>query len=227
MAVFRPAALASVPGAQSAIAPAVTSSKSAGDGAAAQTVSTQPEAPYIVFAVILFVIGLGVGLWLQYHYHPKFTNLPTVAPGVGVFSLFYVMAQSIERVLVPVSWVGGGFLGGGKLGTKRDLAKIRQLTHVEANQDPSDTEKAQAAANAKHDAEQYAANLTAVTFGAAATLAMLVSGYTGLFLLTTVGLHVSALLDLVVTGLAIAGGTKPLHDLITNISSTSQTKQAP
>jgi hypothetical protein len=53
---------------------------------------------------------------------------------------------------------------------------------------------------------------------------MLVSGYTGLFLLTTVGLHVTGWLDVLVTGLAVAGGTKPLHDLISNISSSSPAK---
>jgi hypothetical protein len=67
--------------------------------------------------------------------------------------------------------------------------------------------------------DQYRANLTGTTFGLAALLAMLVSGYAGIFLLHIVGLHTAGWLDVLVSGLAIAGGTKPLHDLISNVSS--------
>jgi hypothetical protein len=191
----------------------------------------------MIFGIVALAIGLGGGLWLQNHFHPGMTNLPALPATTGIFALLYVMAQSIERVLVPVSWFGGGFLekrDGNVKNTKASLAKARQAATVKALKASADPDldpgaaqaAAQAAADATHAVDQYKANLTATTFGVAALLAMLVSGYTGLFLLTAVGLHVAGWLDVLVTGLAVAGGTKPLHDLISNISSSSQNKNA-
>jgi hypothetical protein len=179
----------------------------------------------VIFGLAALVGGFIGGLILQHLFHPGMTSLPVIPVGVGTFALFYVMAQAIERVLVPVSWFGGGFLGGGGVkGTKSQLAQKHQSAMVQALRAPNDN-NVQAAANAQHDLEQYKANLTATTFGIAALLAMLVSGYTGLFLLATVRLHVPGWLDLLVTGLAIAGGTKPLHDAISFLSSASQAKK--
>jgi hypothetical protein len=206
------------------------------DGSApvlAPTVSTRPQWPYIIVALALFAIGLILGVYLQYRFHPNMTKLPKIAGGVGIFSVLYVMAQSIERLLVPVSWFGGGFLGVSGTGfsvngvrTKSELTATHQAAVAEAMNNRDDEGKAQEAANAQHDLDQYRANLTATTFGAASLLAMLVSSYTGLFLLSAVGLHAAGWLDVLVTGLAVAGGTKPLHDLISNISSVGkQNKQ--
>lgn len=191
-----------------------------------QTVATQPTMRYMLFGVMALAVGYFGGIGLQHHFHPELTKMPVLPAGLGILSLLYVMAQAIERVLVPVSWFGGGFLRGNGSGSKPTLAKNHQSALVKALQEPGDDAKAQAAANAKYDLEQYKANLTATTFGIAALLAMLVSGYTGLFLLTALGLHVAGWLDLLVTGLAIAGGTKPLHDAISSISSASQVKKA-
>jgi hypothetical protein len=83
---------------------------------------------------------------------------------------------------------------------------------------------AQAKADTQHNLDQYRANLTGITFGISAGLAMAVCGYAGIFLLNTVGIATAPWLDLLVTGLVIAGGTKPLHDLISNISSSTQSK---
>jgi hypothetical protein len=187
----------------------------------------------MIFGVLALAGGLVGGLLLQKDFHPGMTHLPVLPATTGIFALLYVMAQAIERVLVPVSWFGGGFLekrAGNVKNTKAGLAKERQAATVRALKPPATPGAAQAAAqdaaNATHAVDQYKANLTATTFGVAALLAMLVSGYTGLFLLTAVGLHAAGWLDVLVTGLAVAGGTKPLHDLISNISSSSQNKNA-
>jgi len=209
--------------------------------AAAQPVATRPSLAYILFGVALLVLGYVGGLLLQRAFHPNLTNLPVLSASVGAFALLYVMAQAIERILVPVSWFGGGFLGGlgdnaganakslrGKVtavianSTKTALAQRHRVTALAALDRPDDPDAAQAATNAKHEVDQYRANLTAITFGLAAFLAMMVSGYVGIFLLHIVGLRTAGWLDLLVTGLAIAGGTKPLHDLISNVSSAKK-----
>jgi hypothetical protein len=221
-------ALESVLGGQhkTMVASSKVSAKAPDDGAS-QTVATQPGLLYIVFALLALAAGFASGLALQQHFHPGMTKLPVIPAGFGIFGVLYVMAQAIERILQPVSWVGGGFLGGLKGGsTKTALAKEHQSAVVQALKEPRSADDAQRAADSQHEINQYKANLTATSFGVAALLAMLVSGYTGLFLLSAVGLHIAGWLDLLVTGLAIAGGTKPLHDAISNLSSSSKGKSS-
>lgn len=196
------------------------------------TVATQPMLRYMIFGLVCLGAGIGFGLLLQHDFHPGMKHLPVLPASVGAFALLYVMAQSIERLLVPVSWFGGGFLGGVGGGGWRDfaprskakLAVKNQDAVVAAYQEPN-TASADVAADTQHNLAQYRANLTATTFGLAALAAMLVSGYAGIFLLHIVGLHTAAWLDIVVTGLAVAGGTKPLHDLISNISTGGKGKK--
>ena len=58
-------------------------------------------------------------------------------------------------------------------------------------------------------------------------LAMLASGSLGLLLLRSVGLTGAPVwADIFVTGLAIGSGTKPLHDLISNLQQSSSQKEA-
>jgi hypothetical protein len=65
-------------------------------------------------------------------------------------------------------------------------------------------------------------------FGTSALLAMLMSGFLKARLLQTVGVKGSVTwLDVVVTGLVVGAGTKPLHDLISNLSASKETKQKP
>jgi len=202
-------------------------SAKAPDVGGSQTVATQPGLLYIVFSLIALAAGFAGGLALQQHFHPGMTKLPVIPAGFGIFGVLYVLAQAIERILQPVSWFGGGFLGGLNGGsTKTALAKEHQNAVVQALRRPGNSDDAQQAADSQHEIDQYKANLTATSFGVAALLAMLVSGYTGLFLLSAVGLHIAGWLDLLVTGLAIAGGTKPLHDAISSLSSSSQSKSS-
>jgi uncharacterized membrane protein len=215
----------------------VTSSKTpaagAPPGATDQTVAAQPERPYMIFALILFVAGFAAGLIAQNHFHHNLHRLPVLNAGVSIFALLYVFAQAIERLLVPVSWFGGGFLDGFIPGrtkiTKKTVAVLRQsavATLAAASDEAAEIPAAKSVADTKHAVEQYSANLTATTFGAASLMAMLASGYSGTFLLHSVGVHAAGWFDLLITGLAVAGGTKPLHDLISNISSSGSSKAA-
>jgi hypothetical protein len=192
--------------------------------ATSDSVAVRPTWRYVAFALGLAAVGYAGGLLLQHHYRPE---LPKLATGVSVFALLYIFAQSIERLLVPVSWVGGGFLGAtdpgnpGQRASKKDVAQRSQAATLALALAPGDADSAQRAADASHEAEQYAANLTATSFGVASAAASLVAGYSGALLLATVGIHTNTWLDLLVTSLAIAGGTKPLSDLVANISKKS------
>ncbi len=101
---------------------------------------------------------------------------------------------------------------------------------------------------AKHQAavDRSRANRTVVLWAVASVLGMALSAVLGLYLLHAVGLQddligldgrvtgglgsaagVRHALDLLVTGLAIGGGTKPLHDLIQNLQEAKNEKKDP
>jgi hypothetical protein len=76
-----------------------------------QAVTSQPQIAYIICGVVLAVAGFIIGLLLQQKFHPQMSKLPVIASGFGSVTLIYIMAQAIERALVPVSWFGGGIFG--------------------------------------------------------------------------------------------------------------------
>jgi hypothetical protein len=122
---------------------------------------------------------------------------PPPGAGFGAFATIYVLAQAIERILEPVNH----FL---KLGGDPD-----------------------AAATADERARVHA-NRVAVCFGLASGLAMIACGYFGVGLLHAIGDDGSPrYADVIVTGLAIGGATKPLHDLITIVDSAARRRKAP
>lgn len=60
-------------------------------------------------------------------------------------------------------------------------------------------------------------------WGTASFLAALASGGLGIFLLKTVGVKAGGhLVDIFVTGLVVGAGTKPLHDLISNVQKSKE-----
>jgi len=64
---------------------------------------------------------------------------------------------------------------------------------------------------------QVKADRAKLALGVAAVVGVIASAGLGLFLMQLLGLHVSNTVDSILTGLVIAGGTKPLHDFITLI----------
>jgi hypothetical protein len=122
---------------------------------------------------------------------------PPAGAGIGTFATLYVLAQAIERILEPVNH----FL---KLGGGPD-----------------------AAATADERARVHA-NRVAICFGLASALAMIACGYFGIGLLHAIGDDGSPrYTDVIVTGLAIGGATKPLHDLITILDSVARRRKPP
>jgi hypothetical protein len=62
----------------------------------------------------------------------------------------------------------------------------------------------------------------------ASMIGMMVAGWLGLGLLEAVNApDVPRELDIIVTGLVLGAGTKPLHDLISNVQASKEKKQNP
>lgn len=197
------------------------------DGAPVAAESTdvvaRPTARYAIVGFVLAAAGLVTGLYFLGHNHPGLTKLPEVAAGTSTFAILYVFAQAIERLLVPVSWFGGGYWDGITKTTVKKEQQSALIAMVNASAG-EEQPKAAAAAAAAHKADQYRTNLTATSFGVASLLAFIAIGYSGALFLHLAGIKAAGWLDLLVTGLAIAGGTKPLHDLIDNVTKTSAAK---
>ncbi len=83
----------------------------------------------------------------------------------------------------------------------------------------------QEAADAQHYVEQFRLNAASLSLGLAALLGMAASGYLGTFFLHMIGATSAGIgLGILITGLAVAGGTKALHDLISNVQKAKERK---
>jgi hypothetical protein len=138
----------------------------------------------------------------------------TVAAGVSVFALFYISAQAIERLLEPFASLDP---------VKKRLVKVRDAANAKAIADGGAGGTADLAAEAQAALETWRANRAAVLWASATILGMAASALLGTYFLAAilVGSTAPMELDILVTGLAIGGGTKPLHDLISRIESSA------
>ncbi len=198
-------------------APKRASAAAAPPAAAAQP-EVRPTGDYWLFAFGFAAIGAIVGM-LFLHYR----NPPPFAAGVGIstFAPLYVLAQAIERILEPVNH----FLELG--GDTHGATRTRNAAVAEALAAPK-PEHVAAATAAQHKLDHLRANRVAICWGLASALAMVGCGYFGFGVLHAIGDNgVPRYMDIVVTGLAIGGGTKPLHDFISSLQSSAQAKKAP
>jgi hypothetical protein len=186
--------------------------------------------------LLLVALGVLFGTML-YNGGPEVTFTPPT--GVGIFALFYILAQVIERIQEPFA----PYLGTTKATDPEDTNKTRvvnqrdaraslDIATADAATNSTDATKAKAAATAQRNVDQVRANATVIAFGVASLLAMLGAGLLEALLLETVGVEGLGSsgenviwVDVLVTGLAVGAGTKPLHDLISNIKESKEGKQ--
>jgi len=130
----------------------------------------------------------------------------------------------------------------------RVVEKLADVLQVPESEAPAVTKKAAVdlAAAAQAELDQRRADKTVAYWALASVLGLLLSATLGLYLLHIVGLRgdglaadgswtggiltaggVRHMLDILVTGLAIGGGTKPLHDLISNLQTSKDNKKDP
>ncbi len=185
---------------------------------ASDTAGIRPDSRVIIGGML----AVGAGLFAAWLLNRAVDPAPIKpAAGVSVFALLYALAQGIERLLEPIaSWVGS---------TEpevqaRDQAVATALQAVGQDQTTALTSaaNAQAALNGKR------ANRSVGLWAAATVLAMFASAATGMYLLAIVGAQeVPRVVELAVTGLAVGGGTKPLHDLIKSVEQKKEKRQDP
>jgi hypothetical protein len=167
----------------------------------------------------------------------------------AVYAGLFIMALAIERILEPFS---GWFMPSTKNEKAAATAKAAQakLAQATGRTNPQAQKEAAVAQKKFHLAQSGRAVLMWAT---ASVLAMVLCASLGIFLLRSAesptttgesGTSVSVkslnttpqipspakdpnrLLDLLVTGLVVGAGTKPLHDLITQIQTSSGTSKA-
>jgi hypothetical protein len=153
-------------------------------------------------------------------------------PGIGVFALFYILAQATERVLELLQFAApGAGATTGRSGQKvpKDEAN-RSLSHcLTAAINHSTQQNLTFAADAKAVVEIVQMNRALLAWSLGSFLAMVGCGALGLYLIdaiTTSGAP-PRFIDLTITGLVIGAGTKPLHDLIKNLEAAKQNQENP
>ncbi len=185
---------------------------------------SSPSVPTTAAGAAIFVLALALAVeWFGTSSGPTFK----AAEGLGVFALFYVVAQAAERLLELLMPIVDKLPGLDKPKSKkeRDTAVARAL---KSNLD-NDANKA---AKKQAEVDQKTANRTVVGFALTAATGMLACAYLEADFMTAVGVGFgestnSEWFRMAVTGLVVGGGSTKLHELITNMSKSSAKKDDP
>jgi hypothetical protein len=192
---------------------------------------TRPELGYLAIVLVAVVVGAVVGIVLD-----DGKRVYSPPDGVSIFALFYIAAQAIERLLEPLS----SFYGRTKASAEAGAALPAAAT-ANARYTKSEAVKERDKALAFNDATTAAADAawwqemvdqirrnTTTLWAVASMLGMIAAGWLGLLLLHAVKApNAPRWLDIILTGIVIGGGTKPLHDLIGNIQNAKEKKENP
>lgn len=156
--------------------------------------------------IAFLVLGYGIGRFLLDDASISGKSLLVVSSEWSAFGALFVLTLAIERVVEPFS----DFLG------------------------PNTTQASQKAGSSglAQDKKELtdARRLTALaTFSVATMLGWILAGWLKILFLsaivdTTLGSAPNTGVDLLVTGLVVGAGTKPLHDLVANLQKSSEAK---
>lgn len=153
-------------------------------------------------------------------------GLTGTVEGLSAFALFYVFAQVIERFLEPI--VSIELITPAVHERRRDAAVSRARAAAEGSAEKLAALDDAATHQAKVD--RWKASRALLVFALATVIGTLVAAWLDLSFLTALGVRPEAAprwLHLLVTGLVIGGGTKPLHDLLTRIQQKKADAQTP
>lgn len=153
-------------------------------------------------AVLLLAIGYGCGCLVHVIWYRDKSPF-IVASGVSVFAVFFVLSLAIERIVQPFS---------GGLGPDTSTAKAA-LVEAKTAASADVTQKRKAVENARD-------KTAVVTWGLASGLGFLLASVLNVTMLGTIlaaGQEPWYWVDLLITGLVIGSGTKPLNDLVTRL----------
>lgn len=141
----------------------------------------------------------------------------------GAFTGLFILALAIERALEPFSR---------RLGpdtTEAKKARDQRLACIPVD-DKAAADKAQDAVNDQVEVDRCRRLTAVVTWGVATALAFLLCSELNITLMQAVRASSSGAppfwADLLVTGLVVGAGTKPLHDLVSNIERVKEGRSA-
>jgi hypothetical protein len=201
-------------GEQAPAEPATTVKETTGVSDASQT-KEHANGWLVLFSYVLIALGAWFGTLLTAT-AKAVTFLPPENgfDSIGFLALFFVMAQAVERLMEPLAEVNFKFMGSARKQKENErdqkIKAAEDSTNAAARQ-----ENADAAATSEAEATQVAANTKVFIWALASFVAMLASGATKVYFLPALGFNnVPDYLNILITGLVIGGGTKPLHDLI-------------
>ena len=163
--------------------------------------SEKPVSGWLILAAYLWVgVSAFLGYMLAAHWvQPTPIKLVSVE-GLTLFALFYIFAAAIERLVEPL---------------KNLIFDSRKKQAINIRDHGKAAGNLQQAADGQAEINEARADSGIVTWAFATSFAMLGTSATGLFFLHAISIEgVSLWLDVLITGLAIGAGTKPLHDLI-------------
>lgn len=199
----------------------------AGGGSGGDTVVAQAAAePAATAGPLAILIGYGAvvvggvaGIVLWKVIDPT----PLVpAAGISVFAPLFILAQAIERFIEPFST----FLGAAK--AEGEQQNKRQPDAMKAVYEAITANDAELAAKQQTVVDQIRKNKAVIAWGIASLLGMVLCGSLGVFILSAAGFAgVPEWADILISGLAVGSGTKPLHDLISNIQKSKEQKDDP
>jgi hypothetical protein len=194
-----------------------TTAPAAASGPSAPT--TSPGIKYVVSASFLVVAAYVAALIVSAKVWDKGPlDGRKLITDVSIFALLYVAAQAVERLLEPVSW----------LALKIDDAKKTRDTAFAAYQTSGKSDAGTTAANAQASLEHARSNRAVVYWALATGVGMFAAAALKLYFLHILGVtDAPRWAEILVTGLVIGGGTKPLHDLISRIEKAKENTQDP
>lgn len=178
-----------------------------------------PEVKYLIFGYGLVLVGIIGAVLLA----GKDDVSIGVSEGFAPFAVIYIVAQAIERFIQPFT----GFAVKAKEKTETRNALAASVNALQAGGLGASSTEATNAVAKQRDLEQIQADRAVVFWAVATFLALLVCGALELGLIEAVA-DVSGAgdgfryLDVVITGIAVGSGTKPLHDLISFIQNKKQ-----
>lgn len=178
-------------------------------------------------AVITIVGGYVFALWLRSDHHA-----PPIKLGADftVLAMLYVIAQAIERLIEPFTNLILPTTGDSEDAESASASAIEKLASGNIDGAKADLQQA---ANKQAKVDELRKWRALFFWAIASALAFGICAYLGVYLIRSIidlangAQPPSERLDLFVTGMAVGGGTKPLHDLISNIQKTKETNASP
>jgi hypothetical protein len=190
-------------------------------GAAEPAATAGPLAILIGYGAVVVGAIVGIVLWNVVEPAPL-----KVGAGISVFAPLYILAQAIERFIEPFSTFLGAAKAEGDAAT--DGANKRHPEAMKAVYEAITEKNAELAAKRQKLVDQIRKNKAVIAWGLASLIGMGLCGALGIFMLRTVGfVGVPEEIDIVISGLAVGSGTKPLHDLISNLQKSKEQKDDP